>query len=288
MRVNVDSQVATDPRWRHFAELIGASLPQCVGMAVFVWFPCYDRTCSTLLKREVDICAQHAGFADAMVASHLAEEVDVHSVRILGVEERIKWLTKQRDNGKRGGRASAGKRKKREPFTTNSKPQGPEQQASRPTTTGPQGPLSGASSLSLALAPDLSPAPAPAPAAALIARACRASPKAELVRPCCTPHGDRSSDVEFRFCALHREHLGMPYVHKYGRDRKELKELPADYDRNTLMDLVEQFFQSQDQFVFEKRGASIPAFVSKIPALLAARRKGDGLAGFLALGDEES
>ena len=286
MRVNVDSEVATDPRWLDLAQLLDEPLQKCVGMAVFVWFPCYYRASPIISKREVDLASGREGFAQALLQARLAELIDDDTVRVLGIEDRIQWLQKQRDNGKRGGRASAGKRKKVGHLNTNSKPQGPQQQASRPSEASLK-PISFSS-------PDPSPALSPAPATPQDPGVRAGRPRAqlaltstptptpvELVKPCCHPEpGDRSQLVEFRFCQLHRDHLGMPYVHKYGRDRLELKKLPVEYDAETLLELVEYFFSHQDRFVFEQRGASIPAFVQKIPALLAAKKRNGALQDF--------
>jgi hypothetical protein len=91
--------------------------------------------------------------------------------------------------------------------------------------------------------------------------------------PCCGPAGDPAQwmkQAEHEFCLLHRERLGLPYVHEYARDRKALKKLPAAYVPR-LSELVRRFFDTADDFVFTKQGVHIPAFVSRVSTLLGGR-----------------
>jgi hypothetical protein len=90
----------------------------------------------------------------------------------------------------------------------------------------------------------------------------------DVGQSCCSPSDDRDLAVEHAFCQAYRKDTGRPYAHNHGRDRKALKTLPAEYDRAELVDAIETMFRKHDPFVFEQRGASIPAFVDKISVLL--------------------
>lgn len=104
----------------------------------------------------------------------------------------------------------------------------------------------------------------------------------EIFKPCCEPSEDRVRAVAWHFCQLHRERLGLVYAHKYGRDGKAVKDLPAEYDTDKLIGLLDAFFATDDRFTWRERGISIPAFVDRIPALLARSTNGRGIAAFVA------
>lgn len=102
MRVNVDSAACSDPRMHLLSRHLGINVYEAMGRILRVWFVCYDRRSAVLQSIEVDIAADRDGFADAMVASGLAEH-DEHGVYIKGVSERIEFLEKQIEKGKRSG-----------------------------------------------------------------------------------------------------------------------------------------------------------------------------------------
>jgi len=72
------------------------------------------------------------------------------------------------------------------------------------------------------------------------------------------------------FCQAHQAALGEAYPVVGGRDGTVIKRLPQSYDVAKLCALIDRFFASlgADDFVREKIGATVPAFVGKISALL--------------------
>jgi len=85
------------------------------------------------------------------------------------------------------------------------------------------------------------------------------------------PEADaRVRPVLDHFCQAHQAALGEAYPVVGGRDGTVIKRLPQSYDVAKLCALIDRFFASlgADDFVREKIGATVPAFVGKISALL--------------------
>jgi len=143
MRVNMDSSIATDPRFKMVAKHLGVSWREVVGSAFLVWLTCYERRSATLRRIEIDIAAEVDGFADALCKFALADAENDELVHIHGVVARIKFLERQKRLGARGGENRA--------KSATSKRSLAENEAN--ATAGPQ-----AYPPALALAPALSPA----------------------------------------------------------------------------------------------------------------------------------
>ena len=115
MRVNMDSSIATDPRFRLLARDLGRPLTEIVGALFFCWLACYERRSERLTIREADACAEIDGFAAAIASASLAD-IEGDEVVFHGVTERIAFLVQQAKRGAKGGRKGKGKPKHRRPI----------------------------------------------------------------------------------------------------------------------------------------------------------------------------
>ena len=112
VRVNIDSSVPSDPRFQRLAWETKLDLRHAVGCCYFVWLACYQRRTCSMSIVDVDVAANHPGFAHAMVACDLARSRGPERVIIAGVRERIKYLKRQSELGRRGGKTKARNRLK--------------------------------------------------------------------------------------------------------------------------------------------------------------------------------
>lgn len=123
MRVNMDSSVVADPRFKLLGKRLGITWREALGSCFLVWLACYERRSEAMVADELDIAAECDGFASGMVsvglarpeangeayASHSAQAGAVNgSTRLIvhGVKARIAFLEKQRTKGKTGGKRS--------------------------------------------------------------------------------------------------------------------------------------------------------------------------------------
>ena len=95
MRVNMDSSIATDVRFKVLAQDLGVSRNEVTGALFYLWLSCYERRKQTLSKRLADASADIKGFADALVDAELADDKG-DSIVIHGVKDRIAFLKKQK------------------------------------------------------------------------------------------------------------------------------------------------------------------------------------------------
>ena len=150
MRVNMDSSIATDPRFKLLAKRLGITWREAIGSCFLLWLSCYDRRSKCFDKLEADVAAELDGFADALVASKLATDNGDDTIDVHGVEKRIEFLKKQAKKGSAGGKKSgksrASKSSKREAAPEANASAGPEANASDSAQ---------AYTLAPALAPDL-------------------------------------------------------------------------------------------------------------------------------------
>lgn len=100
----MDSSIATDPRFRLLATELGWSLRETAGTLFFVWLACYERRSICLTRREANACAENPLFAEAIVGVGLADFEGDDLVAFHGVEERIEFLRKQAEKGRKGGK----------------------------------------------------------------------------------------------------------------------------------------------------------------------------------------
>lgn len=109
MRVNMDSSIVFDPRFKMLAKSLGISLREVYGSCFLLWLHCYQSRSVRLAFAEADSAADVDGFAAGLVAVGLADDDDGNqkALTVHGVSERIRFLGVQKKSGGRGGRASA-------------------------------------------------------------------------------------------------------------------------------------------------------------------------------------
>ena len=110
VRVNMDSSVRTDIRFRLVAGDLGIPFKELIGCLFLVWLNCYERRSERLTKREADAAAEQDGFSEAMIAHGLADDRG-DRVAFHGAKKRIKFLRDQKERGKKGGQKSAESRR---------------------------------------------------------------------------------------------------------------------------------------------------------------------------------
>lgn len=145
MRVNVDSSVFTDARFKLVARTTGLQWHDVIGKCVHIWMSCYDQRKGTLRKIEGDCLVEHEGFANALCAEGLAIDRGA-DMEIRGFKQRANWLKQAEESGKKGGRKSGESRRNKAegyPSAKRSEPFGIPEGSANPLT------------LTLAHAPDL-------------------------------------------------------------------------------------------------------------------------------------
>ena len=132
MRVNVESKVLTDARFKIAAQKLGISWHEVLGRVVLVWMAAYEKRSAYATRIEIDAVADIVGFAYALIFACLAryptdadltsdwlEEHDEHeekfeegqTVLIAGIRDHVAWLHVQdakREKAMAAKRAKAG------------------------------------------------------------------------------------------------------------------------------------------------------------------------------------
>jgi hypothetical protein len=123
--MSVDDKVARDPRITRLAARLGWHRHRVVGCLILdVWALCYDLETPHLTRENIDASTGQAGFTDHMIAVDLATETRA-GIRVAGASERIEYLHRARDAGKRGGINSGITRRSAKPLkASRSNPQG--------------------------------------------------------------------------------------------------------------------------------------------------------------------
>lgn len=136
MRVNVDSSVFTDARFKLVARETGLEWHNVIGKCVHIWMSCYDQRKGTLRKAEADCLVEHEGFANALCAEGLAIDRG-DNMEIRGFKQRADWLKHAEESGKKGGRKSGESRRNKTegyPSTKRSEPFGDPEGSANPLT----------------------------------------------------------------------------------------------------------------------------------------------------------
>jgi hypothetical protein len=92
MRVNVDDQALTDERFALVGERVGRHRRHVLGDLVHLWNRAQQARSSILAGRTIDVIAEFPGYAAALAAEGLAEDVGGGMFRLRGVDERLSWL----------------------------------------------------------------------------------------------------------------------------------------------------------------------------------------------------
>lgn len=101
VRVNIDSQVVTDARFKRLGRALRISWFEALGRCTVVWLESYARRAELLIEEDIDIIADMDGFARALVAAELAELGGDNLIRLRGVSSRITFLIEQQERSKK-------------------------------------------------------------------------------------------------------------------------------------------------------------------------------------------
>lgn len=112
MRVNIDEKALAEPRIKRMARSLTGKLGRPVhhfevlGRLTAVWMLCYSRRDPVIRVDDVDITSEIEGFAEVMVAEEMATATEGEQrVYVCGVAERIAFLERQTERGRKGGKA---------------------------------------------------------------------------------------------------------------------------------------------------------------------------------------
>jgi hypothetical protein len=112
MRVNIDEQALAEPRIKRMARKLGKQLGrevhhfEVLGRLTAVWMLCYSRRDPVIRIDDVDITSEIDGFAGVMVDEEMATATEGGDrIYVCGVSERIAFLEKQVERGRKGGKA---------------------------------------------------------------------------------------------------------------------------------------------------------------------------------------
>lgn len=115
-RMSVDDKAGRDPRISHLAKLQGWSIRETRGCLAFeVWPLCYDLASPYLRRLDLELATGSETLAQNMIAAGLATETR-HGLRIAGASERVEYLLRAKEAGRRGGKAPKKPRTKNEPL----------------------------------------------------------------------------------------------------------------------------------------------------------------------------
>ncbi len=106
MRVNMDSSIAHDSRFKILAKRLGIDLQKVAGCCFFAWLHCYETRSERVLCEELDVAAAIEKFSEHLIGVGLGDP-DGDFIIVHGVKERIKFLLGQEKRGRKGGQAKA-------------------------------------------------------------------------------------------------------------------------------------------------------------------------------------
>ncbi len=104
MRVNMDSSIAFDPRFKIGAAKLGIKKNEFVGGCFHLWLHCYQSRSERLANAEANASAEIDNMAQTLVDVGLADADGADYIIVHGVRERIKFLIQQSRRGRKGGK----------------------------------------------------------------------------------------------------------------------------------------------------------------------------------------
>jgi len=106
MRVNMDSSLVADPRFKLLAFKLEVEFATIIGYCYLTWLACYERRSKCLSRDEANACVGVSKWSDVLLEVGLADECD-EGISIHGVDSRIEFLKSQAKKGRKGGRSRA-------------------------------------------------------------------------------------------------------------------------------------------------------------------------------------
>jgi len=111
-RMSIDDKFLRDPRVTRLAEALGWSRYEARGRLLDVFAVCYDLETDIITPEDANAAADEARLADAMLSVGLAD-LDEDGIRVHGAAERIEYLAKKAEAGRKGGVKSGETRRKK-------------------------------------------------------------------------------------------------------------------------------------------------------------------------------
>lgn len=121
MRVNMDSSIVSDPRFKLVGQSLGIRHSEVIGCCYLLWLSCYERRSERYSIRLANACVDLSGFAEALIEEELCTDHGDGTMTVHGVEERIAFLKRQAEKGAKGGKAKKKKADAKKP-EANAKP----------------------------------------------------------------------------------------------------------------------------------------------------------------------
>ena len=188
MRVNMDSSINNEARFKLLAKQVGIPFLHGVGCCWAVWLNCYHSLSERLSICEANASADIDGFAQAMISVGLADAIGDTMMRVHGVKTRIEFLKKQRKKG-----SSGGKTRRKSDVSTQVASEANAKHMLAENSTSAQ-----AYSPALALAPTPALTPSPTPSEKVEGTPPRfTAPTVEQVKTYCTERGNRIDPQKF-------------------------------------------------------------------------------------------
>jgi hypothetical protein len=257
-RVNVETTALTDPRFKMMAVKLGVTHFEVLGRMIFIWSYCTERNTDKLTEEIIDLTAELHGFAETLRQCDLAVKIG-NQFRIRGAKGRIEWLTRVRNNGKKGGRPK--------------KPDGNQLVSELETKSKPSG-FENQNPLALALSPALVLSPA------LAKKNKDRSAKGAADG---TPH---SQDLENNLNIVVHEFIGV-YVKAFkgrfgnnvrpdlsGKVQGQIKRFLAETKPERAKALIETYLSMKDHW-FETKAYDFTTFLENLQKIGLAVDRGD-------------
>jgi hypothetical protein len=111
-RMSIDDKFLRDPRVTRLAEALGWNRYEARGRLLDVFAVCYDLETDIITPEDANAAADEARLADVMVTVGLAD-LDGGGIRVHGAAERIEYLARKAEAGRKGGVKSGETRRKK-------------------------------------------------------------------------------------------------------------------------------------------------------------------------------
>jgi hypothetical protein len=110
-RVNLDSQVFTDIRFKIAAKKLGIDHFSLIGRMAYLWSYCTENSQYELSEEYIDTVLELSNCVEILAEQNLIKRGKKKNFYINGTKGRIEWLNKLKSNSKQGGKATSEKYK---------------------------------------------------------------------------------------------------------------------------------------------------------------------------------
>lgn len=110
-RVNIEDTAYGDIRFAKLGRATGQTRFDCLGRMAHVWRHCTSAQTYEITREDFELLYEIEGSFDLAVAAGMLEKVGDGVAYVRGTKGRIEWLSAQRENAAKGGRANAARYK---------------------------------------------------------------------------------------------------------------------------------------------------------------------------------